>query len=269
MNLEKAVRPVFVPIVLGLTLILQLPRTLAADKKGDWSVAVGGGVASLPKYPGADQQKIQAIPIISARYRRFFVGDAPGSGTPAGLGVFLHEDEHWKVGAALGGDLYSSRKERDDRRHLRGLGDIKGAARGGIFASYTLDWFSLHGGAFYDLKSHQGATATLGAGARYSPFDRLVLTAGPDVVFANRQYVQTFFGVTALQAMRSGYPEYTPKGGVPLIRFSLAANYQLNTRWSLGAAASAGRLEGDAARSPIVRNKNQTLVGVFAVYKFR
>lgn len=267
MKLEKTVRPSLLPTVLCLTVMSPFSHTLAAET-GDWSVAVGGGVASLPRYPGSDQHKIVAIPIISVRYRQFFVGDAPGAGTPAGIGVFFHEDEHWKVGAALGGDVYSTRKERDDRQQLHGLGDIKGSARAGIFTSYTVDWFSVRGGAYSDIKHHQGATGTFEAVARYSPFDRLNLTAGPGVVFGNQRYVQTFFGVTAVQAQNSGYPEYTPKAGLVLARFTLGANYKLSKRWGLGAAAAVGQLQSDAGRSPIVRSRNQTIFGVFAIYKF-
>jgi outer membrane protein len=151
------------------------------------------------------------------------------------------------------------------------LGDINGTIRGGGFASYTLDWFTLRGGAYYDLEdhhNHEGLLASLEATARYSPLARLTLTAGPGVTFANQRYMQTFFGIDALQASRSGYAQYTPQGGVALVGFSLGAGYELTSHWNIGAHVAAERLQGDAGRSPIVENKNQNVYAVFAVYKF-
>jgi outer membrane protein len=56
--------------------------------------------------------------------------------------------------------------------------------------------------------------ATLEAVARYNPLQRLTLTAGPGVTFANRTYMQTFFGIDALQSQRSGYVQFAPRAGV-------------------------------------------------------
>jgi outer membrane scaffolding protein for murein synthesis (MipA/OmpV family) len=79
---------------------------------------------------------------------------------------------------------------------------------------------------------------------------------------------QTFFGIDALQAQRSAYAQYTPEGGVALIGFSVGAAYELTSHWSVGARAAAERLQGDAARSPIVANKNQNIYALFAFYGF-
>jgi hypothetical protein len=55
-------------------------------------------------------------------------------------------------GLAVSGDVIKPRKESDDA-HLRGLGDIDSTVRGGAFASYTLDWFTLRGSVLSDLGS--------------------------------------------------------------------------------------------------------------------
>jgi outer membrane protein len=209
--------------------------------------------------------------MVSVRYGRFFIGGVPGGGTPAGLGAYLYEDSHFKLGATLSADIIQPRKESYDSRHLRGLGDINGTVRGGAFASYTLGWFTLHGNALYDLEdhhNHEGLLASLEATARYSPLPRLTLTAGPGVTFGNQRYMQTFFGIDALQAQRSSYAQYTPKGGVALVGFSVGAGYELTSHWSVGAHVAAERLQGDAGRSPIVENKNQNVYAMFAFYRF-
>jgi 2-polyprenyl-6-methoxyphenol hydroxylase-like FAD-dependent oxidoreductase len=94
------------------------------------------------------------------------------------------------------------------------------------------------------------------------------LTAGPSVTFANQRYMQTFFGIDANQAARSGYAEYILKGGVPLAGVSVGVEYELTSHWSLGARAALERLQGDAAKSPIVESKNQNVYGLFTLYRF-
>jgi outer membrane protein len=253
----------------SLACMLSLPMSaVLADENDGWDVTLGAGVATLPKYPGSDDTETHALPLISVRYGRFFIGGVPGAGTPAGLGAYLHESERWSVGVAVSGDVIKPREESDDPR-LRGLGDIDSTVRGGVFASYTLDWFTLRGSVLSDLGGNdQGTLVSLDAEARYSPSDRLTLSAGPGLTWANADYTQTFFGVSAEQAANSGFGEYSPKSGVALVRLSFGANYRLTPHWNLGARVSAAQLNGDAGDSAIVEDKNQNTYALFVSYRF-
>jgi len=275
MDCKKNVCTALVQAVLSLAVMSPVRDAFAAEgnatEGSNWDVALGAGVVSLPKYPGSKARRAEPLPLISVRYKRFFIGGVPGGGTPAGLGAYLFEDDRLKLGVALSGDVIKPRKESDDSRHLRGLGDINGTLRGSLFASYTLDWFTLRGNVSYDLQdhhNHEGMLASLEAVARYSPTPRLSLTAGPEVTLANRTYMQTFFGIDALQSQRSGYAEFTPKAGVALIGLSVGAGYRLSSHWTLSAHVAAQRLQGDAARSVIVENKNQNVYALFSSYRF-
>ena len=240
-----------------------------ADPGDDsWRFALGGGVVSTPKFPGSKDLKTEVVPLISATYGRFFVGAVPGSGTPAGVGVNLYQDSHWRLGAALSADIFSPRKESDDS-HLRGLGDINRTARAGVFASYTYDWLSIRANVASDiLNKKQGTTAGLEVEASYHPTDQLTLTAGPGITCADRQYMKTFFGVDAEQSARSGLPAFDAKSGVSNVRFSVGANYQFDPHWSVGARFSAAKLRGAAADSPITEKATQNTTGLFVVYRF-
>ena len=244
----------------------------ALGAEGDaWDIALGAGVVSLPKYPGSRARRTEPLPLISLQYGRFFIGGVPGTGTPAGIGLYVYDDSHWKLGAAVSGDIIKPRKESDDSRHLRGLGDINGTVRGNVFASYTLEWFTLRGSASYDLQDHHNREGLLGsieAVARYSPLTKLTLSAGPSVTFGNRRYMQTFFGIDALQSQRSGYAEFAPEGGMTSAGISLGAGYSLSNHWIFAAHVALQRLQGDAARSVIVENKNQNVYAVFTSYNF-
>ena len=240
-----------------------------ADPEDDsWRFALGGGVVSTPKFPGSKDFKTEVVPVIGVTYGRFFVGGVPGSGTPAGVGVNLYQDSHWRLGAAISADVFSPRKESDDS-HLHGLGDINRTARAGVFASYTYDWLSVRANVGSDiLNKKQGTVVGLEVEASYHPTDRLTLSAGPGITWADSRYMQTFFGVDAEQSARSGLPAFDAKSGISNVRFSVGANYQFDPHWSVGARFSAARLRGDAAGSPIAEKASQNTTGVFVVYRF-
>jgi outer membrane protein len=236
--------------------------------RDQWQFTLGGGVLSRPLYPGSDRTKTQPLPIFSATYGRYFFGSLPGSGIPAGLGAYLYQDEHWRLGVAVGAELISPRKEGDDPR-LRGLGDIKGTERASVFAAYTYNWLNLRGMVSQDIGGkHEGTLATLDLRARYKPTDALTLSAGPGVTWADSKYTQTFFGVDPTQSAASGLPQFTAKSGVNSLRFSVGADYRLTPQWNLGAQFTAGTLRGDAAHSPITVDKTQNVFSVFGSYRF-
>ena len=125
-----------------MVVVLVLPAGLAwaedaEEKRKDWNISLGAGVVSLPEYPGSGSNETRALPLVNVRYKRFFLGGAPGSGSPAGLGAYLYEDRSWNIGVVVSGDVQKPREESDDAR-LRGLGDIDGTARAGLFASYRV-----------------------------------------------------------------------------------------------------------------------------------
>jgi len=236
--------------------------------RDQWQFTLGAGVLSRPLYPGSDRSKTLALPILSATYGRYFFGSLPGSGIPAGLGAYLYNGEHWRLGVALGAELTNPRNEGDDSR-LHGLGDIKGTERASVFFAYTYDWLNLRGALSQDVGGkHQGTLASLDLRGQYRPSDRLTVSAGPGVTWADSKHTQTFYGVDASQSAASGLSQFTPKSGVESVRFNVGADYRLTPQWTLGAFASAGRLQGDAARSPITVDKTQDTFSVFARYRF-
>jgi outer membrane protein len=249
--------------------VLTIPVSLsAAEADKQWRFSAGPGVATIPEYPGADSQRTLVVPVISATYGRFFVGGDPGSGSPAGVGLDLYRNGPWRLGISAYGDL-TRRKESDDER-LRGLGDVDPALRAGVFGSYSTERFVLRASVGSDVSGNdQGTLVRLDALARFRPSERLTLTAGPGLTWANDEYTRTFFGVDALQSARSGLPQYEAKSGLNSARFSVGANYQIDRSWSVGANLVAASLQGDAADSPVTEEKSQTFAGVFAIYRFQ
>lgn len=258
----------------GMTLVLAGVSSVAAAKegepeKGPWDVTLGAVVANMPEYPGSAENESRGLPMVSVRYKRFFLGGAPGSGSPAGLGAYLYDGESFRLGVVASMDSMKPREESDDAS-LLGLGDIDSAVRAGLFASYRVtNWLTLRASAATDVSDkEQGTTANVDAEFTYRPTAKLAFTGGPGLTWSNQEHVQTFFGIDDEQAARSGRTPYTPESGVSTVRLSVGAQYALTQHWILGARISAAQLQGDAGDSPIVMEKNQNLYALFVAYRF-
>lgn len=238
------------------------------SKKSPWQVTLGAGGVYMPEYPGSDVSEARALPLISVQYKRVFLGGAPGSGSPGGLGAYVYDGDSLKLGAVVSRDATDPREESDDVR-LRGLGDIDPAVRAGLFSSYRIGWLTLSASAMTDVSDKlQGTVANFDAEVTYSPLPKLRLSAGPGVTWSDEEHMQTFFGVTDAQAARSVFVPYTPAAGVSVVRVSLGAQYLFTRHWFLGVRATAAQLQGDAADSPIVVDENQNLYAMFFGYRF-
>ncbi|WNL44629.1 MipA/OmpV family protein [Dyella sp. BiH032] len=248
-------------------LLLGSTAVFAADD--GWHVTVGAGGLDMPRYPGSADRRSRLVPVLNASYGRFFLGGVPGSGSPAGLGMYFHQDTQWRAGISFAYDFVQPRKESDDRRRLHGMGDIDRTARATLFGSYTADWLTVRGSVSSDIGGKdQGTTASLDAEGRYRWNERLSFVAGPGVAWADGRHNRTFYGVDALQSLRSGYAAYRPGSGLESIRFSLGADYRFNPHWSAGVRAIAARLQGDAADSPLVEKRMQNTYVAYAAYRF-
>ncbi|MDM0110054.1 MipA/OmpV family protein [Variovorax sp. J22R24] len=262
-------------ILLGATLaatltgqdaLAQARLEQAADDS--WRFSAGLGVFSRPKYPGSGDAQVVAVPLVTANYGRYFIGGTPGAGFPFGVGFNLIQDDSWRFGVALGGELSKPRKA-SDAPILNGWGDISQTALGSVFASYSHDWLTVRAFLVSDIAGNdQGTRFAVDIEGKYIVNEKLVLSAGPGITWANGRYTQTFYGIDARQSLIAGVPEYHAGSGVNSIRFSVGAQYQLNAQWGIGASVTAAWLQGDAERSPITEDKSQNTYGIFASYRF-
>jgi outer membrane protein len=233
-----------------------------------WKFLLGGVVVNGPRYPGSRYDFTRGLPLVSITYGRFFIGAVPGGGVPAGAGAYLLHTEHWAIGVDIGGDPRKPRRATDDPI-LRGWGDIKGTVRGGAFAIYTRDWLSVRGSISDDIGAHhEGISASLAVEATYHATPRLTLSIEPEVTWINDQYAKAFFGIDSAQSEIAGIAPYLAKSGIDTVGGSAGAMYMLTDHWSLGAHVSYGKLQGDAADSPVTTDKTQRIYGAFAVYRF-
>jgi outer membrane protein len=77
-----------------------------------------------------------------------------------------------------------------------------------------------------------------------------------------------FFGIDAAQSEIAGVPPYRARAGINTVGGQVGARYALTRNWSVAANLRYGRLQGDAADSPVTTDKTQRLISAFVLYKF-
>jgi outer membrane scaffolding protein for murein synthesis (MipA/OmpV family) len=222
-------------LALGLT---ALPAT-AQDTALSFSVTGGARVA--PEYFGAGNATV------APAFRFGFNGLRWGGvdlGTPDGPVQFA-------PGYGLRGALRYIPK-RDGVAELAGLDDVEAALELGAGLHYTTETWQVFTDLRYGVIGHNAFAGETGANLIYRADSGLVLHAGPRAEFGSGRFMRSYFGVTAAESGASGLPAYAPSGGLQSIGVELGAYQPLGQDWGVTGTLRYDRLQGDAARSPIV-----------------
>ena len=224
---------------------------------GDTIEGAIGLLASYgPDYSGAAESHASANPGFFFRYHRLTITNASGFVTRRsddvvrGVGLDLVRSDRVRVNFALRID--NGRGESASGA-LAGMGDIKRTVRGraaGTWqlgdgwragASWNLDLLGQGGGHYGDV--------SFAREQRINP--QAVWNWGGSLGVAGSQYLRTFFGVSAEQSARSGYPVYVPDAGLRDASLFASLQTDLDPRWVLLAGVNVARLLGPAADSPL------------------
>jgi MipA family protein len=258
-----------------MLLLIALP-TMAQEQSPPseygWSGHLGVGAATAPTYEGSPNRRGNAIPMLALTYRD------PKLGTfdlgQRGLAWIFIEKPLFQLGVALGAD--AGRKagkvnrsalipEQGDER-LAGMGDIKAAAEYGVLASAGPLAVFAHR-AIGD-RGHGGTQIDMNISCPIPITKALGLRIGGGLTWADRRYMQAYFGVTAAQAAASRFAAFTPEAGLRAANVSLGAEYKLSETWRVQAQASGSRLLGDAKNSPIAEKDTSLWASLGIAYHF-
>jgi MipA family protein len=234
---------------------------LEGDDRQD-SGRIGLAAIAGTKYLGSDERRYMAFPSIDYRW---------ANGWFAGLGNGV--GYRWKANAELqyGVRLTADFGRKESRSSaLNGLGDIDARPEAGVF----FNWAPSHSLMFSSSMRYgsgndrDGLVLDLGMHTGIPLAMQWRLGLGLSATFANREYMQSYFGITPEQSGRSGYAVYEPGAGLRDIRLGSSLTYIINRDWAATLAVSASSLQGDAKDSPIVRERHP-VTGVLAIgYRF-
>jgi len=228
---------------------------------GEWSVTLGGGIGSGPRFQGANTDRTRFDPLIEILYGRTL------SFGLNGLAWNAINTDHFRAGPVLG--FQGGRRDNADP-HLYGLGDIHSSLTGGVFANYRVGPFNV-GATIRQSITHSGNGLSGLAHLDYlirMPLLRTFIVLGPDFEFANSQYNQTWFGITPTQSFDSGLPVFTPRGGVKDVGIHGTVTHFFTQHVLIRGLVSFKDIVGDAANSPIVEDRHQVHFGIGLAYHF-
>src|SRR5262249_27458796 len=93
-------------------------------------------------------------------------------------------------------------------------------------------------------------------------------TFGTSLSAASDRYMQTWFGVNEAQSASTGYPVYKPHSGLRDVAAFTSARWELSPRWVAIGTASASRLVGPAAASPLTKDRNGWSLSAGIAWRF-
>jgi outer membrane protein len=232
------------------------------QQPADWDINLAAGAAMQPTFHGSNRYRVIPIPLVIIRWRDMVSLGADG------LNLYWH-DGPLRVGGGVsydGGRLDHATSgilsSGDDR--LKGLGDIDAAMGLRGFLSYQVGPVYLDMGLIkYVGSQNKGILVNWGASAPWSITKHFIVRPHVGATWGDDNYMQTFFGLTPLQASRSIFPQFNAGASVEDVNGGLTLVYLLSDHWFVGADASATQYLDQAARSPItIINTNASVAAV-------
>jgi MipA family protein len=228
-----------------------------------WKVSVGPGLMLSPRYPGARELRLLPIPSLDISY-----DDRVFSQGLDLLGLNVLKGDAYHVGAALSLD-FQSRNESDDP-HLRGLGNVDEGPKLKLFADYSVSFLTGSVAAYQDISgTGQGFLVSTDLAANLPLTSRFLVGFGPGVTWGNSEYTRSLFGVSVGQSAASGLPAFNTSAGIRDVHLNAYASYDISKKWVGSVALTAGRLQHDAARSPITERREELNLVAAINYRFR
>ena len=228
-------------LMLLAALCLMAPAVQAAD------VSIGGGVGFAPDYEGSSDYEAVPVPFADVKFGNGMFVKLLG----LNLRANLIPSDMWRLGP-----VYNYRKERDDvdNSAVDDMKQVSDANELGVFGGFTIDnWFvSLE--FLADMgDAYDGWYSRLKGGYNWIINSSWALSIGASTTYANDDYMQTYFGVTAADAARSGLDRYDADAGIKDVGIDLGLNWKITQSWSARGIASYTQLVGDADDgSPVV-----------------
>jgi MipA family protein len=215
---------------------------------------IGLNVVSMPTYEGSPSTRTLVGPDLTLSYRSHDWGTVE----LGQRGLFWNAIEAGQFRFGLVAQFDPGRKDKDtsalnptpgDKR-LAGMGSVKSSTEVGVGIGYGP--VTLVARQSLSERGPKGAQADLTAEIPWSLTDRLNLRFAASATWANSDYMQAYFGVTAAQARATSFSSYTPKSGLRKVEVSVGAEYAVAPKWKLQANLAVSHLGDVAAKSPLV-----------------
>lgn len=247
------VQAVVAAAILALCPLVQA-QSVSQEPAYGLSGRIGLSLVSMPTYEGSPNTRTLAGPVLTLSYRSREWGTVEFGQR----GLFWHAVEEGKFRFGLVAQFDPGRKDKDtsglnptpgDKR-LAGMGNVQASTEAGVGVGYGP--VMLVARQSLSERGPKGTQADLTVEIPWSLSDRLGLRFALGATWTDRDYMQTYFGVTPAQAQATSFSVYTPKSGLRKVEVSAGGEYALAPKWKLQANLAISRLGNVAAKSPLV-----------------
>ncbi len=255
------------PSLRGLAAVALVLAPLAAFAELGNDTLLGAGLRWRPAYAGAATQRAELVPVLRYLGQPWFARSTQGvleAGWRSALAPGLH------LGAQLAYEPGRLARESEFLR-AHGVGDLAAGASLGV----QLEWDQTLGPVpitvLTRLRKHTDAARGAQADLRLSAgiLHSGALSAGvmTQATWADARSTNSFYGLSASQAVASGLPAYAPGSGMLAASAGLLWSLDLGRSWVLLGSLEARRLHGDAAGSPLVQRASSRYITAGLAYR--
>lgn len=239
-------------------LALAEDNDIAMMPDGSRDMYVGMALTSRSAAEAGEPHRLSLRPLLQVEWSNGIFASANGV-----VGMHLSNG-----GPVAYGPLLAASNSRDpsESRRLRGSHAIDGSVDAGGYFDYYLGYNTRLGSSIMYDRSARGWRGEFGVQKSWNdlaPHHTLSVSAGVslagDAVMRERYEVSRAAG---------GARDYTPSGGLASAGVGVHWNYALSSKWLLSSSASARRLGGEAAASPVVERRNFFTISSGLAYRF-
>ena len=246
-------------LLLLTALCLMAPAVQAAD------VSVGGGIGFKPDYEGSEDYELVPVPFADFKADNGMFVRLMG----LNLRANLIPSKTWRLGP-----VYNYRPERDnvDNSRVDRMRAVSDANELGLFGGFDYNNWTVSLEFLADTgDAYNGWYSKLRGGYNWIINPSWLLSIGAFTTYADDDYMQTYFGVSASDSRRSGLSRYNADGGIKDVGLDLGLNWAITQNWNARGIASYTQLVGDADDgSPVVDqgSESQFFGAALVIYKF-
>jgi len=238
----------------------------------DWTLTVGVAPLLTPVFQGAEDYGLSLFPDLRVNYKDVFFASVPD-----GIGYSVINTDRWKLGPLV--KLRFGREEDSggspfllsgDTDGLQGMGDVDIAGEYGGFAQYSSGRLRTRVELRQGFGGHDGfvGDASVSYVGRTGP---LSYSVGPRLSFGSSDFMQTYFGIDAVQSRNTALARYDADGGVQSYGIGGSAVLPLTQATAMTLFAGYDRLGEPLRKSPLIRERgdaNQFSIGLAFGYRF-
>ena len=243
------------------------PWYLSDKTESGWFVDATIGVESEPTYAGSDENETEADADVRAFYRdrrghRWFVslGEVGGLfslGPDTAASVVLE---------------YEEGRDNDDDDTLTGLDEVEETVE--LQATLARRWGNFSAFAVLQpdiLDRGKGFVWFAGIGYDRMINDRLRIHWSADLSGADSEHMNTEFGITPAESIRTGLPAFEAESGLKSVTLEFSGEYQLSSQWSLIGGLEVENYLSNASDSPLIDIEGSSTtyeIGIGVRYRF-